>query len=122
MPDFSGLYRVDDSWHTAGEADEVMSGVARSLGAPTPAVGQPLELDTGSRLAMRLLGFLTPPGKVPIRVMIEFVPRDQATELLVRAVSNQGWHAMSPSRFTTRVYDRALAELLDKLRQAAPPT
>jgi hypothetical protein len=121
VPDFSGQYRVDESWRTAGNAEEVISRVARSLGVPTPGPGQPLEIELGSRLAMRSLGFLTPPRKAPVRLMVDFVPRDQATQLMVRAVSNQGWYAMSASRFTTRMYDRAFGELLGRLRQAAPP-
>ena len=70
---------------------------------------------------MRALGFLAPTRKVPIRLMIETVDRGRCTEVMVQAVSNQGWYAMSASRFTSRVYDRALSELMNTLRKAAPP-
>jgi len=121
VPDFSGQYRVDDSWLTVGSADEVIGRVAQALGVPPPPAREPLETDLGSRLAMRSMGLLLPPRKVPIRLIIEFVQRNQGTQLMVRAISNQGWYAMSPSRFTDRVYDRAFGELLETLRQAAPP-
>jgi len=121
VPDFSGLYRVSDAWITTGTADDVMRRVARSVGATPPASGQPLEFDMGSRLALRAMGFLVPARKVPLRLVVEAVQRDQGTQVLVQAVSNQGWYAMSASRLTSRVYDRALLDLMQILRAAAPP-
>jgi len=75
----------------------------------------------GSRLALRAMGFLVPARKVPLRLVVEAVQRDQGTQVLVQAVSNQGWYAMSASRLTSRVYDRALLDLMQILRAAAPP-
>ena len=122
MPDFSGQFRVSDSWLTTGRSDEVIAHLASSFAAPPPATGQPLEVELGSRFAMRSLGFLAPPRKVPIRLTVEAVQRDDGTQVMVQAVSNQGWYAMSSSRLTDRLYDRAFRELLGSLRQAAPPT
>ena len=121
MPDFSGQFRVSDSWLTTGSSDQAMACLAQIFAATPPQSGQPLETEVGSRLAMRSLGFLTPPSKVPLRVIIEAVEHDQGTRVMVQAVSNQGWYAMSSSRLTDRVYDRAFKELLAALRQAAPP-
>lgn len=121
MPDFSGLYRVDDAWITLGAADDVMRRLAGAVGAAPPAEGHPLEINIGSRLAMRTMGFLVPARKVPLRLVVEVVQHNQGTQVLAQAVSNQGWYAMSASRFTSRVYDRALTELMQMLRTAAPP-
>lgn len=122
MPDFSGQFVADDSWLTAGPADEVMARLASSVEAAPPHPGEPLVVELGSRLAMRALGFLTPAKKVPIRLTVETVDNDRGTQVIVHAVSNQGWYAMSASRLTNRIYDRALQQLLATLRQAAPPT
>ena len=91
------------------------------VGASPPTAGDPLETDVGSRVAMRALGFLAPVSKVPMRLTIEVVERAHGTQVIVQAVSNQGWYAMSASRFTSRTFQRALSELLDALRLAAPP-
>ena len=122
MPDFSGQFRVTDSWLSAGEAAEVLARLADVVEATPPPVGHPLEADLGSRLSMRTLGFLVPSRKVPIRVTVEVVERNPGSKVMVQAVSNQGWYAMSASRFTRAVYDRAFSELLNTLRQAAPPS
>ena len=121
MPDFSGQFRISDSWVTAGSADEVIARLARAVEAPAPPTEHQLETELGSRLAMRSLGFLVPSRKVPIRLVVEAVGRDQGTQVMVQAVSNQGWYVMSASRFTSRTYDRAFGELIDTLREAAPP-
>ena len=121
MPDFSGQFQADDSWLAAGTADEVMARLASCVEATTPAAGEPLVVELGSRLAMRVLGFLTPTKKVPIRLTVETVDSGRGTQVIVHAVTNQGWYAMSASRLTNRIYDKALQELLATLRRAAPP-
>jgi hypothetical protein len=121
VPDFSGQFRISESWLAAGHADEVMARLACSIEPSPPSAGYALEANLGSRFAMRSLGFLTPSRKVPIRLMVEAVESEQGTQVIVQAVSNQGWYAMSGSRLTTRIYHRAFGELLDNLRRAAPP-
>jgi hypothetical protein len=121
VPDFSGQFRISDSWVTAGNVGEVIARLARAVEVSPPSTEHQLEADLGSRLAMRSMGLLVPSRKVPIRLVVEAVRRDQGTQVMVQAVSNQGWYAMSSSRFTSRTYDRAFGELMDTLRQAAPP-
>ena len=121
VPDFSGQFRMSDSWLTAGSADDVIARLARAVEVSPPPTEHQLEANLGSRLAMRSMGFLVPPRKVPIRLTVEAVRREQGTEVMVHAVSNQGWYAMSASRFTSRTYSRAFGQLIGALRAAAPP-
>jgi hypothetical protein len=84
-------------------------------------MGDLIEADVGSPLAMRLWGALSPASKVPMRVRIQTAPAETGTRVNVEASSRQGWYAGQVRKLAGRVYDRGFTELFSRLRTAAPP-
>jgi hypothetical protein len=121
MPNLSGSFEKSGSWQVTASAQNAISLAVRAVGGQFEGMqGESnARLSVGSRLAYRVLGFLTPARMMPMQINIEAVPvSSRILRLTVRASSDEGWYLMQVAGIPARLYQRAFDRRLRSVETA----
>jgi hypothetical protein len=124
MRNLSGSFEKSDSWQVAASAQSAISLAVRAMGGQIEGMQgeNNARLSVGSRLAYRLLGFLTPARTMPMQINIEAVPVSSGIlRLTVRASSDEGWSLIQVAGIAARLYQRAFDRRLRSVETAVSP-
>jgi hypothetical protein len=124
MPNLSGSSEKSGSWQVTASAQDAISLAVRAVGGQMKEMQRETktQLSVGSRLAYRVLGFLTPDRMMPMQINIEAVPVSTGTlRLTVRASSDEGWYLIQVSGIAARLYQRAFDRIFWSVESALSP-
>ncbi len=124
MPNLSGSFEKSGSWQVTASAQEAISIAVHAVGGQMKEMQRETnaQLSVGSRLAFRLLGFLTPDRMMPMQINIEAVPVSSGIlRLTVRASSDEGWYLIQVSGIAARLYQRAFDRIFLSVESAVSP-
>ena len=124
MPDFSGSSRSVDSWTTAVNQEDASLAAMRALrdlGANADQTGQgSVTFEAGSPLLYRLLGFLTPAARLPIRGVIRLSVGEGGTLVAPEFLSREGRYAVRVDSLSDPAFAKGFARILTELYEVLP--
>ena len=125
MPDMYARESWTTSWITAGPIENVMNALMTGLlSYRLQVISQTTNQVVGvigSRLALRILGFMTPVNKWPIKVQLDVAPSSEdGVRVEAVAVSDPGWYLARVGQLAARSYEKSFDELARRLHEAAP--
>ena len=126
MPDFSGSSNTTDTWTTPGTPLEVLDVLVAAAVKRRGQIDQrdtgTVDMTLGSKFGYRMLGMTTPKRMMPMRLRIATtVVSAGVVQVDATVGSNQGWYAVSASKLSSRLFNKAFDKLFAALRSAAPP-